>query len=131
MITDIPFSSDRSFNGTDKSLTFGHEKFVLSYANPTPENDSGGILYSTDAEDWTNALVDDINGFQDCAFGLDRFLCLRGDTLSWSLDGIEWHHGETQHDFELLDIMFSKDRFVALWEEMDDAWCLGMVSLGI
>jgi hypothetical protein len=60
------------------------------------------------------AIVDDITAFEDCAFGLGRFLCLRGDTISWSTDGETWQHEETQHDFELLDIMFSKDRFVAV-----------------
>ena len=100
--------------GQIKSLSFGHELFVLSYANEASENSNGGILYSTDGSDWTDAIVDDITAFQDCAFGLGRFLCLRGDTLSWSVNGMEWYHEETQHDFELLDILFSKDRFVAV-----------------
>lgn len=97
-----------------KNITYGNNRFVVGYADEIGENSNGGIVYSEDGSSWTEAIVDDITAFEDCAFGLGRFLCLRGDTISWSTDGETWQHEETQHDFELLDIMFSKDRFVAV-----------------
>jgi hypothetical protein len=100
--------------GQIKNLTFGNEHFIVAYADQLTENSNGGVLYSEDGITWNEAVVDDITAFQDCAFGLGRFLCLRGDTISWSTDGVTWQHEETQHDFDLLDIMFSKDRFVAV-----------------
>ena len=100
--------------GQIKNITYGNNRFVIGYADEIIENSSGGILHSENGSFWTEAIVDDITAFEDCAFGLGRFLCLRGDTISWSTDGETWQHEETQHDFELLDIMFSNDRFVAV-----------------
>ncbi|MBM74033.1 MAG: hypothetical protein CMK59_01425 [Proteobacteria bacterium] len=97
-----------------RAAAWGEDRFIRVWANQSEEDSTGFFEYSEDGETWFMGNSDVLRAAWDCDYGLDRFLCIRADTISWSEDGIVWNHEETFHDYHLQDILFWNDRFIAV-----------------
>lgn len=97
-----------------RAAAWGENRFVRAWADETQEDSTGFFEYSEDGMDWHLGNSDSLRAVWDCDYGLERFLCVRGDTISWSEEGIIWNHEETLHDYHLLDVLFWQDRFIGV-----------------
>jgi hypothetical protein len=70
--------------------------------------------HSLDGISWEEGIQEQDFSASDCAHGMNRFACVRTDTLSWSADGVIVEHEESLMDFKLNAITALKDRFVAV-----------------
>jgi hypothetical protein len=69
------------------SVVWGNGRFLRTWADGLEWSDPGRYAWSEDGEVWTESAVGDTFWSSGCAFGLERFVCARGDALSWSVDG--------------------------------------------
>lgn len=70
--------------------------------------------YSDDGETWSDSTYADEFWVSDCAYGLGRFLCVRSDTITWSLRGETVYHEATSWGQLRNGVAFADDRFIAV-----------------
>jgi hypothetical protein len=97
-----------------RAAAWGEGRFIRAWAEETEDDSVGFFEHSEDGLSWSAGSSDSLLAAWDCTYGLGRFLCIRGDTISWSEEGILWNHEETEHDYQLQKIIFIEDRFVAV-----------------
>ena len=97
-----------------RAVAWGEDRFVRVWANEAREDSTGFFEYSDNGLEWFLGNSDSLLAAWDCDYGLGRFLCIRGDTISWSEEGIIWNHEETLHDYDLQDVVFWNDRFISV-----------------
>ncbi|MCK6519842.1 hypothetical protein L6R49_00215 [Myxococcota bacterium] len=96
------------------SLTWGDGRFLRTFADGGDWSDPGVYAASELGEDWTLAVASDEFWPSECAYGLGRFACARGDVLSWSETGGAIVHEQTSWGAMLNAIVFDGERFVAV-----------------
>ena len=97
-----------------QSLTWGNGIFLRAFSRGSSADGMGFYQYSLDGENWLNSEGDLDYAPSDCAYGLGRFVCLRADSLSWSIDGRSITHEPALGEFRLNQILFRTDAFVAV-----------------
>ena len=95
-------------------LSWGNGIFFRAQAVGT-DNDGVGLYdYSYDGLTWKQTDTAEEFASADCSYGLQRFVCVRSDTLSWSTTGQIVEHEETLFDYKLNAILFTGTKFIAV-----------------
>jgi len=97
-----------------QSITWGNGIFLRSFAKGTSPDALGMYQYSYDGIAWFDSQYEQDYAPSDCTYGLGRFVCVRTDSLSWSIDGRSITHEPALGDFRLQKILFRNDAFVAV-----------------
>ena len=74
----------------------------------------GIYQYSYDGLTWFDSQFEQDYAPSDCTYGLGRFVCVRTDSLSWSIDGRSITHEPALGDFRLEQVIFRNNSFVAV-----------------
>jgi len=95
-------------------VTWGSGRFLHTFADSTEWQANGVYRWSEDGETWQDSAATDAFWVTDCTWGLDRFLCLRAQEISWSTDGANFIHEANGWDAMLNAVVFAGDRFIAV-----------------
>jgi hypothetical protein len=112
--TQTPIESDLPTPLRAQSLVWGNGIFLRAFARGTNPDALGLYQYSFDGVTWNSSQSEPDYAPSDCTYGLGRFVCVRADSLSWSIDGREVTHEPALGDFRLNQILFHNDAFVAV-----------------
>lgn len=95
------------------ALTWGEGRFFLAAQEGFGWSVAGTYQWSEDGSAWTPSAVSEDFWVSDCTHGLDRFFCVRSDTVSWSETGETVLHEATSWANMLNVVLFTGDRFLA------------------
>ena len=95
------------------ALTWGEGRFFLAAQEGFSWSVAGTYQWSEDGTTWAASAVSEDFWVSDCAHGMDRFFCVRSDTVSWSETGETVLHEATAWDDMLNVVLFTGDRFLA------------------
>jgi hypothetical protein len=105
---------DEESPSTLQSLSWGGGVFFRAISDGD-ENDAIGLYdFSLDGLTWQSSITNDDFSSTHCTYGLQRFVCVRSDTLSWSTTGQQVEHEESLFGYKLNRILFTGERFVAV-----------------
>ena len=97
-----------------QSIAWGDGVFLRAYSKGESADGVGLYQYSNDGLLWFDSEALPDYAPADCTYGLGRFVCVRADTISWSVDGRRIEHEETMGEFRLNSIVFRQDAFIAV-----------------
>jgi hypothetical protein len=97
-----------------RDITWGNGRFFRASRDGTEWGSPGLYHSSVDGLVWTPAAANRDFWASECAYGLDRFACARGDALSWSLTGETVVHEPTRYGSMFNAITFDGTAFVAV-----------------
>lgn len=98
----------------ERGVYWGEGRFFRAWAAGMAWDEDGRYAWSEDGQTWTEAVVADDFWPSSCAWGLGRFVCVRGDVISWSETGASVVHEATHWANMLNAVAFTGDALVAV-----------------
>ena len=99
---------------TAKDIVWGNGRFLLASAASEATSATGVWRFSDDGINWVSSQTNAAFSATDCAFGLNRFACVREDVLSSSIDGTQIDHQPPRYEYKMNAIVALEDRFIAV-----------------
>ncbi len=96
-----------------RGITWGEGRFFRSWATGMAWAEDGRYAWSEDGVTWTEATVADDFWPSECAWGMERFVCVRGDAITWSESGATVVHEATRWANMLNTVAWTGEAFVA------------------
>ena len=96
-----------------RGVTWGEGRFFRAWATGQAWAEDGRYAWSEDGQTWHVAAVADDFWPSECAWGMDRFLCVRGDAITWSESGATVVHEATRWANMLNTVAWTGEAFVA------------------
>jgi hypothetical protein len=94
-------------------VTWGEGRFFRAWTTGQAWAVDGRYAWSDDGRTWHTATVADDFWPSECAWGMDRFLCVRGDAITWSETGATVVHEATRWANMLNTVAWTGEAFVA------------------
>jgi hypothetical protein len=107
-------SADAITTTRARDVVWGEGRFFRSWATGMGWFEEGRYAWSDDGVTWTDTTVADDFWPSDCTAGLDRFVCVRSDVISWSDSGASVIHEATQWKNMLNTVVWTGESYLAV-----------------